>query len=294
MASTTLEDFMDLAIEEALTSLRTGNSGFGALILRNGRTIARAHDTDTTDGDPTAHAELKAIRSAAATLGKDLSSCVLVSTHEPCPMCAAAALWAGIREIAFGYPIAEAIGQGRKRIDLSVQEIFQRAGKTLTLHEKIRYHACSILYDRSVREHVRMLRGAGEKEFRQLAAALSRKRRAWFAENYHPAVTRPKSPSDYLEEGYRLFLSKLDIAAEAAPVVTREQNRLVIHSKNFCPTLEACRILNLDTRFVCRHLTENPTTDLLRQVHPFLKFTRNYEKIRPYSDYCEEMILFEG
>jgi len=70
-------------------------------------------------------------------------------------------------------------------------------------------------------------------------------------------------------------------------------NRIIIHSKNFCPTLEACRILNMDTRFVCRHLTENPTTELIRQLHPRLRFCRNYEKLRPHSAYCEEMIVLE-
>jgi hypothetical protein len=52
-----------------------------------------------------------------------------------------------------------------------------------------------------------------------------------------------------------------------------------------------CKILNLDTRFVCRHLTEKPTTGLLRQIHPELRFTRNYKKLRPHPPYCEEMII---
>lgn len=55
----------------------------------------------------------------------------------------------------------------------------------------------------------------------------------------------------------------------------------------------ACKILNLDTRFVCRHLTENPTTELLRQIHPELRFTRNYKKLRPHTPYFEEMIILD-
>ena len=53
------ERFMDLAIEEAQRSLRAGNSGFGAVLVRDGEVISSAHDTDKSTGDPTAHAELR-------------------------------------------------------------------------------------------------------------------------------------------------------------------------------------------------------------------------------------------
>jgi len=49
----------------------------------------------------------------------------------------------------------------------------------------------------------------------------------------------------------------------------------------------------MDTKFVCRDLTEDPTTELIRQLHPRLRFYRNHEKLRPYSAYCEEMIVLE-
>ncbi len=84
---TDLETLMEIAIDEATVSLREGNSGFGAVIEYGGRIIVQTHDTDSTDGDPTAHAELKAIKAASAKFGKNLLGCLLVSTHEPCPMC---------------------------------------------------------------------------------------------------------------------------------------------------------------------------------------------------------------
>ena len=111
------EIFMLLAIEEAMMSLREGNCGFGAVIAKNNELIAKAHDTERTNGDSTAHAEMTVIRSASDKLGRDLSGCVLIATHEPCPMCATAVIWSGITEIAFGYSIKDAIKQGRKRID---------------------------------------------------------------------------------------------------------------------------------------------------------------------------------
>ena len=112
-----LEPFMKEAIAEARVSLREGNHGFGAVIVRENRIIASAHDTEETDADPTAHAESTVIRRACGIIGKDLSSCTLVCTHEPCPMCAGAIVWARIPVVAFGYAIADAVAQGRSRMD---------------------------------------------------------------------------------------------------------------------------------------------------------------------------------
>ena len=83
---------MRLAIEEAKISLREGNCGFGSVIVKDGELIAKVHDTEKTEADPTAHAEMTAIRAASARLGKDLSGCIIISTHEPCRMCSTAVL----------------------------------------------------------------------------------------------------------------------------------------------------------------------------------------------------------
>ncbi|UCD77278.1 MAG: hypothetical protein JSW26_17855 [Desulfobacterales bacterium] len=149
---------------------------------------------------------------------------------------------------------------------------------------------CSIQYNRAVRKSIDLLRDADEKKLKILARDLSRKRCAWFSENYQSFSGRK---GDALDTGYQLFLKKLGIIRDQAPIVSRDSRRIVLHSKNFCPTLEACKILGLDTRLVCRHLTEKPTTDMLRKVNPKLRFTRNYTKLRPYTSYCEEMILLE-
>ena len=125
---------MRIAIEEARNSLREGNSGFGAVIVRGQEIISKAHDTDTTSGDPTQHAEINVIRSAARKPGNELAECVIFSTHEPCPMCSTAILWSGIKEVTYGYQIKEAIKQGRRRVDISLKEIFKRAGKRITVN----------------------------------------------------------------------------------------------------------------------------------------------------------------
>jgi tRNA(Arg) A34 adenosine deaminase TadA len=74
-----------------------GGGPFGALVARAGRVIARGTNRVTLDHDPTAHAEVVALRAAARALGShDLSGCVLFASCEPCPMCSCAARWARI------------------------------------------------------------------------------------------------------------------------------------------------------------------------------------------------------
>src|SRR3989338_9194677 len=66
------------------------------------------------------------------------------------------------------------------------------------------------------------------------------------------------------------------------------ENLLRIESRNFCPYLEACQWLGMDTRFVCKEIGEPSIIAFFHEINPHLDFYRNYDKIRPYSDYCEE------
>ncbi len=95
--------FMDLALEEARVAEAQGEVPVGAVIVRDGEVIARAHNQPLTLKDPTAHAELLAIRAAAKALGSErLVGCDLYVTLEPCAMCAAAISFARIRRLYFG------------------------------------------------------------------------------------------------------------------------------------------------------------------------------------------------
>ncbi len=289
MQSPDLEKHMRTAILEAEASLRQGNHGFGAVLVSQGRAIARAHDTEETRSDPTAHAELKAIRRAASIIGKDLSECVLVSTHEPCLMCAGAILWSRLKTVAFGCSISDTAGQGRRRIEISCEEIFRRAHAAVEVRKGLLSGQCAVLYDDSVRQEIRKLRGASDRELRQRDEELRVRRIAWYLSKGRGKVPRTGDP---LERGYLLLLTKLGINSAGAPVAFRDARRLVFHSSNFCPTLEACRILRLDTRRVCRLSSEGSTSELLRQVDPHLRFRRNYGTLRPYQEYCEEIIEY--
>jgi guanine deaminase len=90
--------FMDMAVEEAAEGVVKGEGGpFGAVITQNDKVIARAHNMVLQTNDPTAHAEVVAIRKAASRLGRfDLSDCVLWTSCEPCPMCYGSVFWAKI------------------------------------------------------------------------------------------------------------------------------------------------------------------------------------------------------
>jgi len=95
--------FMDLALEQAENAGKAGEVPIGCVIVREGAVIARAGNRTLTDRDPTAHAEVLALREAARALGSErLTGCDLYVTLEPCTMCAAAISFARIRRLYFG------------------------------------------------------------------------------------------------------------------------------------------------------------------------------------------------
>ncbi|MFA5578975.1 MAG: nucleoside deaminase [Methanothrix sp.] len=99
-----MNEFMAIALEEAMEGIENDDGGpFGAVIVQDGVVISRAHNEVLKRNDPTAHAEILAIREASAILGRyDLSTCEIYSTSEPCPMCFAAIFWARIKKLVYG------------------------------------------------------------------------------------------------------------------------------------------------------------------------------------------------
>ena len=94
---------MDIAMAEARAAAARGEVPVGAVIVRDGVVIARAGNRTLADHDPTAHAEILAIRAACTALGSEcLPGCDLYATLEPCPMCAGAIAFARIRRLYFG------------------------------------------------------------------------------------------------------------------------------------------------------------------------------------------------
>lgn len=97
------EKYMKEAIKEALKAAKKGEVPIGAVIVKEGKVIGRGHNLRETKKDPTAHAEIMAIRQAAKKLKNwRLSGCTLYVTVEPCPMCAGAIVLSRIERVVYG------------------------------------------------------------------------------------------------------------------------------------------------------------------------------------------------
>ena len=97
--------FMDAALDEARRAIEHGDVPIGAVVVHHGTVIGTGHNARELDQDPTAHAELIALREAAKTLGRwRLTDCALYVTLEPCAMCAGAAVLARVDLVVFAAP----------------------------------------------------------------------------------------------------------------------------------------------------------------------------------------------
>ncbi len=119
--------FMRKAISLAKESVRSGGGPFGAVIVRDGTIIAEAANSVVTDNDPTAHAEVKAIREACRSLGTyNLSGAAIYTSCEPCPMCLGAIYWANISRIFYGCTRSDA-----RQINFADDFIYEELTKPL-------------------------------------------------------------------------------------------------------------------------------------------------------------------
>jgi tRNA(Arg) A34 adenosine deaminase TadA len=107
------ERYLKEAISEAGKSVEQGGGPFGAVLVKDGKIIARSGNTVTLEHDPTAHAEVNAIREGGRKLGTfDLSGTVIYASAEPCPMCLGAIYWANIDRVVFAASRNEAAAAG--------------------------------------------------------------------------------------------------------------------------------------------------------------------------------------
>ena len=102
------EGFMERAFEMRRRAIERGDQPYGAIIVQRGRIVGEGVSAVMTDNDPTAHAEMQAIRDAARRLGtRDLTGCEMYGTSRACPMCEAGAYWARIARMYYGTSIAD-------------------------------------------------------------------------------------------------------------------------------------------------------------------------------------------
>jgi len=97
-------------------------------------------------------------------------------------------------------------------------------------------------------------------------------------------------------DGYRWFYETyLNLSVpNDGEIVEFSEKRIVSRWWNPCPTLEACKKFGLDTRVICRKAYHRPVQEFLMQLHPGLRFDRNYDCLRPRTAYCEEIIFLCG
>lgn len=136
------ETFMREAIRISMQNMDGGGGPFGAVIVKDGQIIARAGNTVALDNDPTAHAEVNAIRKATEYLGNfDLSGCELYSSCEPCPMCLGAIYWARIDRLIFAATRADAAEAGFD--DSFIYEELQKpiSQRSIPTHQEMREEA---------------------------------------------------------------------------------------------------------------------------------------------------------
>ena len=108
--------FMGRAEEMERQAVNSGDQAYGAVVVRDGRIVGEAPSRVVTGGDPTAHAEMEAIRDASRRLeSADLAGCVMYSTSRPCAMCETAAHWANIGGLAHGASMVDAGAPRYKR-----------------------------------------------------------------------------------------------------------------------------------------------------------------------------------
>lgn len=115
-------EYMELASRISSENIDRGGGPFGAVIVKDGEVIATGANSVTLNNDPTAHAEVTAIRNACRKLGTfSLEGCDVYSSCEPCPMCLSALYWAGVRKIYYGNTKEDA-----EAIDFSDKFIYEQ------------------------------------------------------------------------------------------------------------------------------------------------------------------------
>ncbi len=122
-----MNNFMLQAVKEAFSGVEHNHGGpFGAVIVKDGKIISKAHNQVIKNNDPTAHAEISAIKKASKKLGTfDLSGCEIYTTCMPCPMCLGAVKWANIKTVYYGATSKDADKIGFRDEEFYKKEILE-------------------------------------------------------------------------------------------------------------------------------------------------------------------------
>jgi len=141
--------------------------------------------------------------------------------------------------------------------------------------------------EREIQEKIEQILSANG-DYEKIHEHQKLKRLKWYEENKN----RLNLSGSLVRQAFEMVLFRyMGINPEEVPVVEETETTITWRSFNFCSILEACKRLNLDTRVVCREAYQQSVQDIISEIDPRLRFSRNYETgIRPYSTYCEETI----
>lgn len=150
------ETYMRAAIEDALRARKNGDYSIGAVIVKENKIIARMPNVTRSNNDPTQHAEIEVMRRALASSGqKFLDGCVLYTTHEPCPMCATAAVWVKLRGVVFGARLNDMVEYSSRHgndawawrtVRISAAEVFEKGDPKVELVGDFLREECKKLF----------------------------------------------------------------------------------------------------------------------------------------------------
>lgn len=127
-------DFMHLALDACRRGVASGQTPFGACIVMGGEVVACEHNRVWDHKDPTAHAEVEAIRAACSKLGRvHLNDAVIYSTTEPCPMCFTAIHWARIPRIVYAATVEDAMSFGFNELQISNRVMKSVSGSDIAI-----------------------------------------------------------------------------------------------------------------------------------------------------------------
>ncbi len=142
------QDAMHLAISVCREGIRAAQTPFGCVIVVDGSIVAATYNTVRRDVDPTAHAEINALRDAARSLGTiDLSHATLYSTCEPCPMCLAASHWGRVARVVFGASIADAESSGFREMPIPALTLAKMGKAQMQIESGVLLDECVALFD---------------------------------------------------------------------------------------------------------------------------------------------------
>lgn len=136
-------------MQEALAEARKGDLPYGAVIVKDNEIVIRGYNTAQTDNDVSAHGEINALRAFTQKYGYSLDALegyTLYTTCEPCPMCAAACVWAGVSTVVYGASTKQLLDLETKQIDISCQTVSDKSFQNIDVVGGILADKCLELF----------------------------------------------------------------------------------------------------------------------------------------------------